>query len=277
MKASKIGLCHEFLSKRGDRLCAAMTSAYILNAVVVGDVAAQVRQIGAVDEIIVTARRRAETLQQAPISIAAFPGQDLERRGAAALADLPLANLSIREGGSTSGAGFTPVMSIRGVGQTDFTINTDPGVGVYLDGVYLGRTVGSVLDLLDVERVEVLRGPQGTLFGRNTIGGAVRIISRAPKVADGFTSRISVAAGEGDYRQFRVAAGGPLGDRVALRLSAVARQRGGYVDALQYDDLKLGQENLRAALAQQAFIVPEQELGTLEVSRRGGFAAQVVS
>jgi len=249
MKASKIDLGRESLSKRGNRVCAAMTSAYVLNAIVLGDVAAQVRQVSGVDEVVVTARRRAEALQQSPMSIAAFRGQELERRGAANLADLPLANLSIREGGSTSGAGFTPVMSIRGVGQTDFTINTDPGVGVYLDGVYLGRTIGSVLDLLDVERVEVLRGPQGTLFGRNTIGGAVRIISRAPKVADGFTGKVSVAAGEGEYRQLKVAAGGPLGDRVALRLSAVARQRGGYVDALQYDDLELGDEDLRAGRA----------------------------
>jgi len=249
MKAPKIGLGWECLSRRGKRVCVAMTSVHVLGAILVGEAAAQGRQASSVEEIVVTARRREEALQESPMSIAAIRGQDLERRGAANLADLPLANLSIREGGSTSGAGFTPVMSIRGVGQTDFTINTDPGVGVYLDGVYLGRTIGSVLDLLDVERVEVLRGPQGTLFGRNTIGGAVRIISRTPKVADGFTGRVSVAAGEGDYRQIKAAAGGPLGDRAALRLSAVVRQRGGHVDALQYDDLELGDEDLRAARA----------------------------
>ncbi|MDP3747514.1 MAG: TonB-dependent receptor, partial [Phenylobacterium sp.] len=186
---------------------------------------------------------------QSPMSIAALPRQELEQRGALNLGDLPLANLSIREGAGASGAGFAPVMTIRGIGQADFTINTDPGVGVYLDGVYLGRSIGSVLDLLDVERVEVLRGPQGTLFGRNTIGGAVRIISRLPKAADGFTGRVSVAGGERDFRQLKMIAAAPLGDRAALRLSAVVRQRGGYVDALQYDDLELGDEDVRAARA----------------------------
>jgi len=239
----------ESLSRRGKRVCAAMTSVHVLNAVLVGEAAAQVSQASGLDEVVVTARRREETLQQSPMSIAAFAGQELERRGAADLADLPVANLSIRAGGSTSGAGFTPVMSIRGVGQTDFTINTDPGVGVYLDGVYLGRSIGSVLDLLDVERVEVLRGPQGTLFGRNTIGGAVRIISRIPTVSDGVTGKVSIAAGERGYRQFKAVAGGPLSDGAALRVSAVVRQRGGYVDALQYDDLELGDEDMRAARA----------------------------
>jgi len=249
MKAPKIGVGGAFVSRRGGRVCAAITFAHVLSALFAGAVAAQVSPSGGVDEVVVTARRREEALQQSPMSIAALLGRELDRRGAINLADLSVANLSIREGGSTSGAGFTPVISIRGVGQTDFTINTDPGVGVYLDGVYLGRSIGSVLDLLDVERVEVLRGPQGTLFGRNTIGGAVRVISRMPKVADGFTGRVSVAGGERDYRQLKAVAGLPLGDRAALRLSALVRQRGGYVEALQYDDLELGDEDLRAARA----------------------------
>jgi len=249
MKAPKIGFRWESPSRRARRICVAVTSVQVLSAVLAGEAAAQVSQASGVDEVIVTARRREEALQQSPMSIAALRGHELERRGALNLADLPVANLSIREGGSTSGAGFTPVMSIRGVGQTDFTINTDPGVGVYLDGVYLGRSIGSVLDLLDVERVEVLRGPQGTLFGRNTIGGAVRIISRVPKPSDGATGKVSIAVGERDYRQLKVVAGAPLGDRAALRLSAVVRQRGGYVDALQYEDLELGDEDVRAVRA----------------------------
>src|SRR5687768_13503964 len=114
MKAPKIGVGSTLVSRRGGRVCAAIASAHVLSVLFAGDVAAQVSPSGGVDEVIVTARRREEALQQAPISIAAFPGQELERRGALNLADLPVANLSIREGGSTSGAGFTPVMSIRG-------------------------------------------------------------------------------------------------------------------------------------------------------------------
>ncbi|MDP3855194.1 MAG: hypothetical protein Q8Q77_15930, partial [Phenylobacterium sp.] len=110
MKAPKTGLSWEALSTRGKRVCVVMTSVHVLNAILVGEVAAQVRQPNGVDEVIVTARRREEALQQSPMSIAALPRQELEQRGALNLGDLPLANLSIREGAGASGAGFAPVM-----------------------------------------------------------------------------------------------------------------------------------------------------------------------
>ena len=83
---------------------------------------------------------------------------------------------------------------IRGIGQNDFAFNLEPGVGVYLDGVYLARTIGANVDLLDIDRVEVLRGPQGTLFGRNTIGGALNILTKRP--ADEFSYDLELTGGE---------------------------------------------------------------------------------
>lgn len=203
-------------------------------------------------EIIVTARKRSENLQSTPIAITAVGAQDLEVRGAVDLTTVNniAPNVSIRNGGGVSGAGFTPVINIRGIGQSDFTINTDPGVGIYLDGVYLGRSVGSVLDLADAERVEVLRGPQGTLFGRNTIGGAVSLVSKAPS-PDGAALTASAAAGSRQFVSLQAAGNLPLGENLALRVSGMFRHRQGYVKALQYDDFYAGGEEvwgIRAAL-----------------------------
>lgn len=205
-------------------------------------------------EIVVTARKREENLQDIPIAITAIGAAQLEARGAVDLSDMQglAPNLTLKTGGGTSGATFTPVVSIRGIGQSDFTINTDPGVGMYLDGVYLGRSVGSVLDLADVERVEVLRGPQGTLFGRNTIGGAISVVSKAPNT-QGLSGSVVVAGGSRDFLMVRGSLNVPITDNLALRVSGVARQRDGYVDALQYDDFRLGGEKIWAARAALRF------------------------
>ncbi|MDK2760779.1 MAG: TonB-dependent receptor [Sphingopyxis sp.] len=204
----------------------------------------------AYDEIIVTARKREENLQNTPIAITAIGGAQLEARGAVDLTTMQniAPNLTLKTGGGTSGATFTPVINIRGIGQGDFTINTDPGVGVYIDGVYLGRSVGSVLDLADVQRVEVLRGPQGTLFGRNTIGGAISVVSKMPDPRE-TSGSLSITGGSREFAQVRGSINLPLADNLAIRVSAMARQRDGYVDALQYDDFKLGGEKMWAARA----------------------------
>ncbi len=131
-------------------------------------------------DIVVTARRREESLLDTPIAISAFGGETLKALNARNLEDVGkyVPNLTIsRYGvGNTSQA----AIFIRAIGLQDHLITTDPGVGVYLDGVYLGRQLGSNLSLQNIERVEVLRGPQGTLYGRNTLGGAVNIITRKP-------------------------------------------------------------------------------------------------
>ena len=136
----------------------------------------------ALEEITVTARKRSENIQDVPISITALSGAALEARGVENLAGVAhfAPDLQIDSTAAVSGSSVASTIFIRGIGQTDFTPNSDPGVGVYVDGVYLARSVGSLLDLIDVQSVEVLRGPQGTLFGKNTIGGALNVTSRPP-------------------------------------------------------------------------------------------------
>lgn len=234
--------------------------AFALGATLPMAVNAQVDPQNATDEapsgdIVVTARKREELLQETPIAITVVTAAQLDARGAADLTDIaPLApNTIIRSGGLTSGSSSAALVSIRGIGQSDFTINTEPAVGIYLDGVYLGRTLGAILDLADVERVEVLRGPQGTLFGRNTIGGAISLVSRAPQPGKTFGMAV-VTGGEREFYQARGSVNFGLGERAALSLSGVHRHRDGYVDALQYEDLQLGGEKLwgvRGALRMQ--------------------------
>lgn len=134
---------------------------------------------GQIEDIVVTARRTAEALQDTPVSISAFSQTFLERQNIQQVDKIAqfTPNLVIsRQPSSLSAASIL----IRGVGQTEPSAVAEPGVGMYLDGVYIARTGGSILDLVDLERIEVLRGPQGTLFGRNTIGGAVQLVSRKP-------------------------------------------------------------------------------------------------
>ncbi len=198
------------------------------------------------DEIVVTARRVEEGLQQAPLAVTALSGVELENRGALDVVDFAdvAPNVSFKTDGTTSGFGAAPRVSIRGVGQSDFVINTDPAVGIYADGVYLGRSLGSILDLMDVERVEALRGPQGTLFGRNSTGGAINVIAKTPEVGGDFNGYINGAAGEGGYFLLRGSASIPLGDTAAIRLNAMKRVRNGFIPALQYNDLDLGAEDV---------------------------------
>ena len=200
------------------------------------------------DNIIVTSRRKEEGLQDAPLAVTALSGVDLENRAAVDVIDFAdvAPNVNFKAGGNISGFGAAPVVTIRGVGQSDFVINTDPAVGIYTDGVYLGRSIGSVLDLVDVERVEALRGPQGTLFGRNSIGGAINVIAKKPDPSAGLNGYASAAVGEDGYVLLRGSANVPLGETLAFRGSVLHRERDGFIEALQYDDLDLGAENVTA-------------------------------
>ncbi len=119
------------------------------------------------EEIVVTARKRVESLQDAPISISAFSGSDLESRGADDLIAVAqfTPNLTVQNNPGNGASTSAAAVYLRGVGQDDFAPTLEPGVGIYVDGVYVARTVGALLDILDIDRLEVLRGPQGTLFG----------------------------------------------------------------------------------------------------------------
>ncbi len=133
-------------------------------------------------EVVVTAQRREQNIQNVPIAVTAFTSEALQSRNVTdvhALTNLtPGVNLDA--GSPFSGDRSVLSASIRGIGQDDFAFNLNPGVGVYLDGVFLARTIGANVNLLDVDRVEVLKGPQGTLFGANTIGGAINIVTHQP-------------------------------------------------------------------------------------------------
>ena len=136
---------------------------------------------GRLDEIVVTARFREERLQDTPLAITAVSGDELANRSIANVQDMGrlVPNAFITPGAAAVGA--TPTVSLRGVFQADFNFAFEPGVAIYIDDVYHATLMGSAMDLMDLERVEVLRGPQGTLFGKNTLGGAIRLESKVPK------------------------------------------------------------------------------------------------
>ncbi|HQR02784.1 MAG: TonB-dependent receptor [Proteobacteria bacterium] len=151
----------------------------VLPALIAASFAGQGYAAGALEEVVITAQKREERLQDVPIAVTALSGSQLVNRGIEGLANLnSLApNLMFRPNPSTN---LVATVSIRGSVTGQPAIWMDPPVGIYVDGVYIGKAQGSVFDVIDVERIEVLRGPQGTLFGRNTEGGAVSFISRKP-------------------------------------------------------------------------------------------------
>jgi iron complex outermembrane receptor protein len=179
------------------------------------------------EEIVVTARRRAERLQDTPIAISAFSADTLLERQIQQTEDLEriTPNLQFKPAGQLSGNTAASVVFIRGVGQLDPTAAVDPGVGIYLNEVYLGRAVGSAIEFDDIASVEVLRGPQGTLFGRNTIGGAILVRTRQPEIGD-FNSKLRLRVGQdGLYEGFAAAFNLPLGDKLAARFSGALLKR----------------------------------------------------
>ncbi|MFC7048683.1 TonB-dependent receptor [Emcibacter nanhaiensis] len=200
------------------------------------------------EEITVTARKRSETLQDTPVSVTAFTGNNMEARGFTDVSQISdfTPNVQFDSTAPLSGGSNAATIFIRGVGQTDFNHNVDPGVGVYIDGVYLARSVGSVLGLLDVERIEVLRGPQGTLFGKNTIGGAVNVTTRKP--GGEFEGKLNATYGRFDRFQINGMINIPLNeDKLALRLSGSTESQ----DAIAYraDGVGLGGKNNDGARA----------------------------
>lgn len=177
-------------------------------------------------EVVVTARRREESLQDTPISVTALRSADLEARGIDNLEDLNGAAPNVGWQASPAGGTSTANFFIRGVGQFDFISTADQSVGLYLDGVYLPRSIGAALDVVDVERIEILRGPQGTLFGRNTIGGAVQVVTRAP--GNEFEGSVEATTGSRDRADVKAHVDVPLSDSVATSISVASLHQDGY-------------------------------------------------
>jgi iron complex outermembrane receptor protein len=209
---------------------------------------------GATNEIVVTARRTEETLQRVPASVSAFNERALERLQAQDTTGLQGAvpNLNIAQGRGSSNA---TNIYIRGVGQPDALQTFDPAVGVYVDGVYFSRIRGTQLDLLDLQRLEVLRGPQGTLYGKNTIGGALSLITRRP--GQEFRGGLTVSLGNFDYNEVRLTASGPVSDTVAAGFAVLHSQRDGFVQD-RVLDRDYNDKDTRAVRGQLAFTPNER-------------------
>jgi iron complex outermembrane receptor protein len=188
---------------------------------------------GGLEEVVVTARYRQENLQQTPIAITAITAQDIEVKGFTSSTEIALSvpNASFRP--AQQAFGNTMTAYIRGIGQNDFNFAFEPGVGIYVDDVYYPTTMSTQFDLMDLERVEVLRGPQGTLFGRGAIGGAVRYVSKQPKGDNtGF-----VTATVGDLHRVDIRAGydfSLIPDTLFARITGVSKKEDGYVRRIDF-------------------------------------------
>jgi len=187
------------------------------------------------EEITVTAQRREQNLQDVPIAISAVTAQAIEDRGLTNVAQISDFTPNVQMDGTSPFSGSSSVLSpyVRGIGQNDFAFNLEPGVGVYVDGVYLARTIGANVDLLDIDRIEVLKGPQGTLFGRNTIGGALNITTRRP--ADEFSYRGELTVGDFSRADFRFSVDVPSDNGNVLSSIALSmKNRDGYQERIPF-------------------------------------------
>ncbi len=184
-------------------------------------------------EIVVTSTRRAEKLQEIPIAVSVVTSDELEDIAASDISVLQgyVPNLSIYQGRNQS---TTLTAFLRGVGQADPLWGVDPGVGLYIDDVYIARAQGALLDVYDVERVEVLRGPQGTLYGKNTIGGAIKYVTKP--MSDTPEGRFSLGFGSYDTQEYRFNLSGPIVEgKLRGKIAAAKLLRDGYGENLYQD------------------------------------------
>ncbi|MEJ2603971.1 MAG: TonB-dependent receptor [Gammaproteobacteria bacterium] len=218
----------------------------------------------AIEEVVVTARRREESLQDVPLSITAFSGEDLARIGALDITAVgqttPNVTLEVSRGTNTTLTAF-----IRGVGQQDPVPGFEAGVGIYIDDVYLNRPQAAVLDIYDVERIEVLRGPQGTLYGRNTIGGAIKYVTR--RLADEPEADVRVTVGSYNQLDAVVTGSTPIGDTLRIGGSVARLSHDGFGDNLNLG----GVENYAKDMLAGRFSVEWMPTDTLSFRLSGDY------
>jgi iron complex outermembrane receptor protein len=207
----------------------------------------------ALEEIIVTAQKREQSLQSVPISITALSGEDMREADIFSLDGIAERTPGFSMGSFNKGQ---PQLYIRGIGSNDDGAGADVSVVTFIDEVYIGRAAGQVFELFDLERVEVLRGPQGTLFGKNAIGGAVSLHTSKPD--ENFMGRAEVSAGNLNSLVLRGLVSGPISDNVFGKIAVNSRKRDGYVESLVTGDKLADQDtlNTRGALR----FVPSDEL-----------------
>ena len=195
----------------------AMPLTFILNA--------NSQSVGMLEEVVVTAQKRVENLQNTPIAITAITESTIDDLDIANVVDLAglAPNVHII---NTPSNNTSATIAMRGGTTINPAITWEPNVGMYLDGVYLGKGQGSIFDTVDLERVEILRGPQGTLYGRNTLGGAINLISKKPS-GSGTTAKMTL--GNYSLNQFQFISDSKIGDNSYFKLSLNTKNRGGYV------------------------------------------------
>ena len=180
------------------------------------------------EEIIVTAQKREQSLQSVPVAVTAFTDVELADRSISNLFDIADSTPNLQIGTSGTGA-QNAIVFIRGIGQTSNRVNLDQGVGTYVDGIYRTNVWGGLFDLLNVERIEILRGPQGTLYGKNALGGAINVISKRPNASE-TGGDVSIAAGSFNRVDASASLNLPLmQDEFAIQLSVISRNSDGYV------------------------------------------------
>src|SRR5688572_15205198 len=207
------------MSNRKNRLAyavAAVLTGTGFAAAAPGVALAQEATTEGIEEVLVTAQRRTQSLQDVPIAIQVIDSTLIKDVAAENLGDLNgfVPGLVISDGSPTQ-----PRYQIRGIQTGDFGVGTDPAVGVYVDGIYAARSGASLLAFNDIDHIEVLKGPQGTLFGRNSAAGAISIVTRQPE--DEFHSLLRVRVGEYGKQYYEGMLNTPIGDKVALRVNGV--------------------------------------------------------
>lgn len=224
---------------------------------------------GGIQEIVVTAQKRAESAQNVPIAISVFSGSALSERAVTNVSQLTALAPSVNFDNGVAYTGSTAVLaaSIRGIGSSDFAFNIDPGVGVYVDGVYLARSVGANQDLLDTGRIEVLKGPQGTLFGRNTIGGAVSIVTRDP--AKEFRVAGDITKGRFELTEARGAIDIPITDRLTSLVTFDVRSSNGYSKRIPFPSALVSNTPSPSAYPATGYDIPSSEGGGANNAVRG--------
>ncbi len=196
---------------------------------------AQAADTGGLQEVVVTATKRSQSIQSVPISVTAFTTAELQEKNLNDIHSLTALTpgVNLDAGAPFSGDSSVLSASIRGIGQDDFAFNLNPGVGVYVDGVFLARTIGANINLLDVDRVEILKGAQGTLFGANTIGGAISIVTHTP--GNDFKATLEATGGEFNRRDLGFTVDLPIiADTLLSTITVASRQQDGYQKVIPY-------------------------------------------
>ena len=182
--------------------------------------------------IVVTAQKRVENIQEVPISITSFSSERVERMAIRQLNEVAefVPNFKMSQSND-----FSSNIVIRGVGSASRNIGFDARVGLYLDGVYIGQSPAHNQDLFDLERIEILRGPQGTLFGKNNVAGSINLITKKPE--DQFNGHVGVTVGNYDLKQYSATINTPLTDDIAAKFSVNKYQRDGFIENIQTGSL----------------------------------------